>query len=347
VTKSLSRQNPFFVHVLRSHLFGNSALRQAMNLHPTFVTVWVGSNDVLGYAVSGGRSGTNVGPPYSADPARTRPTETVLFDLWYRQLIDSLRATGAGIVTANIPDVSVVPFFTTLGAEIRAELPPGIFFRYQRSGNTGPSNPVLDTTTFSGAAADPYITLTGSAYAPLIGRPGGAWYRDNHISPLPLGIDTTKPFALHPQNPWPDALTLDEGEAAIVENAVASYNAIIDSIAGNRGIGVVDIHALLNTAKTQGIYVPGIGTFTPAFILGGLFSYDGVHPSSRGQAIAANEWIKVINQKFNAAIPPVSIGSIPGIPIGKSAAGTAASPDFSDVDWNGFVGLMGGGTPQR
>ncbi len=343
VSKSIARGNPFFAQILRTSLFGNSIYAQAKTLQPTFITAWIGNNDVLGYATSGGRSGTNVGPPYSADPPRTKPTETLLFNVWYRQLMDSLKATGAGIVTANIPDVTAIPFFTTLAPQIKAKLPPGVPFRYQRNGNSGPSNPVLDTTTFSGASTDPLITLTGSSYAPLLGQATGKWYRDNNISTLPKGIDTTQPFGFHPQNPWLDALTLDNVERDSAQSAIAAYNTIIDSVASNRGIGVVDIHSVLNIAKTSGIYVPDLGTFSPSFILGGLFSYDGVHPSSRGNALIANEWIKVVNQKFSASIPLIAVSSVPGIPIGKVAQ-TSSLPNYENVSWNDFLSIMSGST---
>ncbi|HEV8538994.1 MAG TPA: hypothetical protein VGR15_08770 [Bacteroidota bacterium] len=341
-SKSIARGNPFFALTLRSRLFGNSIFQQAMSLQPTFITIWIGNTDVLGYAVSGGRIGSNVGPPYSADPPRTKPTETVLFSAWYRALMDSLKATGAGIVTANILDVTAIPYFTTVGPQIRANLPPGLYFRYQRNGNAGPSNPILDTTTLSGAPTDPLILLNGITYAPLLGQPTGRYYADNGIAP-PLGIDTTKPFGFHPQNPWPDALTLDADEKSTTHAAVDEFNSIIDSVAANRGIGVVDIHSLYELARTQGIYVQGFGTFSSAFILGGLFSYDGVHPSSRGQAILANEWIKVINQKFDAAIPLVNIGSVPGIPIGKVAQPGSLLPVYEGGAWKDFVNLMCGG----
>ena len=55
-------------------------------------------------------------------------------------------------------------------------------------------------------------------------------------------------------------------------------------------------------------------TYTTAYISGGLFSLDGVHPSSRGYGIVANEYIKVMNSKFSMSIPLVDISQIPGIP---------------------------------
>ena len=339
VSKSIARGNPFFAQILRTHLFGSSIFGQAKALHPTFITVWIGNNDVLGYATSGGRRGTNAG---LFAPPRTKPTESLLFNVWYQAMMDSLKTTGAGIVTANIPDVTAIPFFTTLGTEIHAELPPGVYFRYQRNGNSGPSNPATDTTTLSGASTDPLILLSGVTYASLIGHPTGIYYSDNGISP-PLGIDTTKPFGLHPQNPWPDALTLDTDEQNIARTATTEFNTIIDSVAGHRGVGVVDIHGWLDIAKTQGIYVSGLGTFSPDFIIGGLFSYDGVHPSSRGQALVANEWINVINQKFSASIPLIPIGAAPGIPIGKTSQHASWLPIYEGVSWKEFVDLLCGG----
>jgi lysophospholipase L1-like esterase len=40
---------------------------------------------------------------------------------------------------------------------------------------------------------------------------------------------------------------------------------------------------------------------------GGYFSLDGVHPNPRGQALLANEFIRVINARFGATLPPVDI----------------------------------------
>lgn len=340
ITKSVSRQNPFFAQILRTSALGRSVIAQAKVLQPTFMLVWIGNNDVLGYATSGGTRGTNAG---LVDPPRTRPTETVLFDLWYRQLIDSLRSTGAGIVTANIPDVASIAFFTTIGPLIAANLanlPPSIYLRYQKSGNSGPS---FDSTRFN-LTPDVLITLLGSTYASLLGRPTGKWYSDNGYPSLPPGIDTTKPFGFHPQNPWLDALTLDVGEQTIAQNAITAFNASIDTISANRNIGVVNIYGILNTIKTQGLYYPDLGTFSTAFILGGLFSYDGVHPSTRGNAIIANEFINVINTKFNASIPLISVSSVPGLPIGKvSASGIPEIPTYPPGSLEGLIDLMNGG----
>lgn len=339
LNKSIARGNPFFALILRSGLLGNSVFQQAKNLQPTFITCWIGNNDVLGYATSGGTRGTNVG---LAAPPKTKPTESALFVTWYRQLLDSLHAipTAPGIVTANIPDVTSIPFFTTLGPQIHAKLPSGVPLRYQRNGNRGPA---FDTTSLAGAATDPLITLTGITYAPLLGQPTGKWYIDNGITSLPAGIDTTKPFGVHPQNPWPDALTLDSDEQTVAATSVSEFNAIIDSVASNRGIGVVDVNSLLRKVKAKQIYDPQLGTFSSDFITGGTFSYDGVHPTSRGQSLVANAFIQVINAKFGAHIPAIALTSAPGIPIGK-AAPTTSLPEYHG-SWSEFLRIMTLGAP--
>lgn len=320
------RSNPFFLLVLRSSALGRNVIAQARALNPTFITLDIGNNDVLGYATSGGLSGT--------DSTGRLPTEPSRFAFFYSRVLDSLKTGSVQVVAANIPDVTSIPFFTTVGPQIRAGLPPGIYFRYQKSGNTSVA---FDSTRFDTPDA-PLITLLGSTYAAFLGQPTGKWYRDRGISTLPPGIDTTKPFGFHPQNPWPDALALDAGEQAIAGNAVTAFNASIASLCAARDIPVVDVNGVLKTINQGGLYYQGYGTFSSSFIQGGVFSYDGVHPSSRGYVIFANEFIKVINASFNAHIPLIDIGAAPGIPIGKIGTGY---PDYGSLDF--MVNLMRGG----
>jgi lysophospholipase L1-like esterase len=74
---------------------------------------------------------------------------------------------------------------------------------------------------------------------------------------------------------------------------------------------VVDMHGFLEKIK-PGIMLEGIG-ISPEYIGGGAFSLDGVHLNPRGYAIAANEFIKVINEEYGSNIPLASIGSYRGV----------------------------------
>jgi len=302
--------NPYFDLILRNNVLNlGTPLEQALSQAPTFITLWIGNNDVLGYATSGGTS-----------PAA--PTPAATFQQIYGGIAQGLSQystqSGAKVVVANIPSVAAIPFFTTVGLQMGmntsipwANLPLG--FVYQKSGETGIGSGSASQQDLM--TSQVLVTLLGSSYAPLLGQPTGKFYRDNHFPALPTGIDTTKPFGFHPQNPFPNAYVLDPDEITVANNAVASYNAIIAGLAQNFGFGLVDINTKFSQFRAAdfsgGTVIDGIN-FKTFYVQGGLFSLDGVHPSSQAQAIIANEFIKVINTKFGAIIPLVDISSIPG-----------------------------------
>jgi len=74
-----------------------SQVEWAESLEPTTIIVWIGNNDALGAALA-------------ADTAFLTPVPD--FQTRYGDLMDRLSATGATIVAANIPDVTLVPFLT-------------------------------------------------------------------------------------------------------------------------------------------------------------------------------------------------------------------------------------------
>ncbi|HTR82501.1 MAG TPA: SGNH/GDSL hydrolase family protein [Bacteroidota bacterium] len=332
-SKSTSRGNGFFSAVLRSAQFGNSILAQAAALNPDLVTFWLGNNDVLGYATSGGTSLNIVQQPL--------PTPSTLFAQMYGGSIGALHAAlpHAKILVANIPDVKAIPFFTTMNPQIAAAIPAGVYLRYQKNGNSGPA---FDSTRLTEANA-PLITLKASAYAALLGHPTGKWYTDNHYPAIPAGIDTTMPFGFHPLNPFPDALVLDANEQAVTEQSIADFNGTIASVAAANGAVVVDVNSFFNMVKASG-YIADGETFTTAYISGGLFSLDGVHPSSKGYGIVANQFIKAMNSDFGMHVPYVDINTLPGIPapLGKYAA-ERIGPIIPYNAWKSFDALWGSG----
>lgn len=332
VAKSQSRANPFFAHVLRSSNFGNSVLAQAKNLNPDLITFWLGNNDVLGYATSGGTSENMVGS--------VGPTPTAIFTQLINGAIGALKASfpNAKIAVANIPDVKSVPYFTTIGPKVAASIPAGMYVRYQKHGVTGGS---FDSTTFTEAGA-PFLTLPASGYVTELGVASGKWYRDNRYAQLPAGIDTSKPFGFHPLNPIPDKLVLDASEQAVAQTSVTEFNAAIAATASANGAALVDINTFFTGVKANGITIGGV-KYTADFITGQLFSLDGVHPSSKGQGIIANEFIKVMNAKFfNGAVEPVDVSSLPGIsvtPLAKYGYQEKHVAQMSYPEWQSFIDL--------
>jgi len=184
---------------------------------------------------------------------------------------------------------------------------PGLV--YQQHDEFGPGTGQIDDTGLLTGVV--LITLRGSSYAGLIGQPTGQFYRDFGFPALPPGIDTTQAFGVTSANPWPNALILDPDEIATATATVDAYNTVIAATANTNGFGLVDFNAYFKTIFNNGIVINGI-TFATTFVEGGLFSLDGVHPTSQGQAIIANEFIKVVNSNFSANLPLIDVSTIPG-----------------------------------
>jgi len=318
--------------------------------NPTFFTCWLGNNDVLGYSTAGGY--VDLGK--ISNPAT--------FTANYNNLINNLTnlpAKPKGAV-ANIPDVTSLPFFTTIGPGLKLRLPQNAFiyeFKFDSIFqntivpvliNPDPAVVILDSNKVnripvSGLASlgplgeysgDVFLTLTFSPYAGLVGKPGGKAWRDiiktlvkTFILPPPFdqvpkdqlellawskaGLDTTKPFGVHPKNPIPDVFVLNSNETAQARNAVANFNQIIKSAAESKGLAYVDANSFLKNI-TKGAYYDAIST-SASFLSGGAFSLDGVHLTPRGNALAANEFIKAINSKYGTKITVINPGQYRGV----------------------------------
>lgn len=287
---SLTR-NGFFDLVLRDR---GTWARQAAALDATFATVFLGSNEVLGYATRGG------------DPALAPglPIPATSFGLVYQTFVGELLRVTDQVVLMNVPDVTAIPFLTTV--------PPVLV-------DPATMQPVLDQ------AGQP-IPLLGPG-GPLA---AGDLVTLNAIALLQQGIGVPQAAGGTGQ-PLPNSVVLSMAEQAVAAGAVQAYNTVIDQVAAANGLPVVDVNALLDQAAAGGITVDG-ETLTTDFITGGLFSLDGVHPTCKGYGVLANELIQVINASFGAEIPSVSVAALPGIPGVGARAAAVRLPTFSGFD---------------
>ena len=103
------------MHVLASSPATSKIIDDAtVAQNPTFFSLWIGNNDVLAYATSGGTGVNQLG---NLNPATYGPndiTDPSAFASVYNTLATNLTAGGAKGVVANIPYVTSVPFFTTV-----------------------------------------------------------------------------------------------------------------------------------------------------------------------------------------------------------------------------------------
>jgi len=298
-TAQFGLPNPLFDVVLRNH---GSQFAQAKKQKPTMLTFWLGNNDILAHATRGGTM------PYT-------PEQTFAF--LYNQAMDSLEVLknsfGTKIVLANIPSVTSVPYFTTVGPAVGAKLKQLQSLVPQIEGlvYSKATAPFIDKATPNALiSGDVLLTLDGAAAAKMIGDTTGVYYTSFGI-PIPTGVITKAPFGLAPQNPWPNNLILDPSEIAIVANVVSSYNSTIAELATAKGFALVDVNAFLNEVAVNNYQTNGL-TFTAKYVEGGLFSLDGIHPTSQGYAIIANLFIDVINKSYNTDIPKINVSTIPG-----------------------------------
>ena len=257
----------------------------ALNLDPTFFSLWIGSNDILGYALSGGGSGSI--------------TSLQQFRLSYETIISELiQKTGKGVI-ANIPDIMSIPFFNTIP-------PNGLILTNQSQ---------IDSLN-NLYEAYPDITFNIGPNNFIVADPGESnggfrQLNDNELVLLTLPLDRVKCEGWGSVYPIPSNFYLSEEQINEIRQATVGYNDVIRDIAEENNLAFVDIYSLLQESIT-GITYDGIN-FNTGYITGGVFSLDGVHLSPRGNAIIANYFIDAINVKYESSIPKVSPAQYPGI----------------------------------
>jgi hypothetical protein len=249
----------------------------------TFFTNWLGNNDALGYATSGGASPT--------DPL----TDKAVFQTKYTALIAKLTANGQKGACATIPDVTTIPYFTTVTV--------GAILAGVQAANPSVTGLYINARTSS----DPNVTT----YAPRLATAADLivlTFPTSKIGVLTGGI----PYGLHPLNPIETQYVLDANEIAMVKDYVNSYNNTIKSVAASKGLAVFDAFTFLTNVRASGLLINGV-SLNSNYISGGIFSLDGVHLTPRGYSIVANQFIGAINAQYGSNIPLANVSAYGGV----------------------------------
>ena len=193
-------------------------LQQAVAQRPTFVTLWIGNNDVLGAATSGRViEGVTITP-------------VAQFEADFKAAVNALAATGARMAIANIPEVTGIPFVITVPAVvINPATNQPVLVNGQPVPLIGPNGPL-------GAGDRVLLTATTE----LAQRNG---------IPVQLG-GSGKPLS--------DAAVLSAAEVATITARVQAYNNIIRSEAARVGAAFVDINTEFRELASEGVNVGGI-----------------------------------------------------------------------------------------
>lgn len=325
---STGQSNPYFVRFASSP--SARVIDDAVNQSPTFFSLWIGNNDVLLYATSGG---TGVNQNGNLNPASYGPndiTDPNVFASVYGSLLDDLTANGAKGVVANLPYVTSIPYFRTvphnpvpLDAATAAQLNGG-YAQYNGGLQLAVNNNLITpeeaarrTINFAAGTSnavvivDSYLTDLSFLGLPSFRQ---ATAEDLLVLPARSFIGTlvnNNPLQVNGVSvPLADSWVLSKDEVAEVKTATDAFNASIQALATEKELAFVDANALLNQLYQSGIPYESY-VLKADYVFGGAFSLDGVHPTSRGYALIANEFIKKINETYGSTLRTVKLTNYP------------------------------------
>jgi lysophospholipase L1-like esterase len=248
-------------------LGGRTQVQAMMAAHPTFVSVWAGNNDVLGAATNAANGGDS-----------TLITPVATFQATYRQIVDSVSASGASAILLGVANVTAIPYFsagqTYFALKNQASSPfPATFVV---GPNCAPSS------------------LGGKGDSVLVPFPFGAAL----IGAARAGATDTL-FCTELQ-------TVQPAELVKLLTTVAAYNAFIASQATAQNWAYLDPNPTLDSLHlfaTQVAPFPNLAAACSGWPFGLAFTCDGVHPSASTHLLIARHIVQAINAKYGSAIP--------------------------------------------
>jgi hypothetical protein len=263
-------------------LGGQTQVQAARRANPTFVSVWIGNNDVLGAATAANAGDT------------TRITPPTVFQTVYSTLLDSIADMAPqGVVLIGVANVTAIPYFSAgaLYWAIKNGLgPPGVAFppTFTVSPNCAPIS-----TGIPGARGD----------SVLVPFPYGGALLGAAAAGQPRNLDCADTVAA----------VVVPSELVQMVSAVTAYNTFISGQATAHGWAYFNPNGPLDSLRqipTQVAPFPNFGappTFTAcsANPFGLAFSCDAVHPSASTHRLIAQYLRNVINAQYGTEIPAV------------------------------------------
>jgi hypothetical protein len=342
--------NPFYARFASDGGQGTSTILgdavAALANEGTFFSFWLGSNDVLGYAI-GGASNPGIFTPINADPNTGHPGFTNLFGGAIQTILSVPEIKG---VVGNIPDVLRLPYFHLIPynaiplAQANASAlnegfagynsildalkgPPFNLSAAEMDSRKiafaeGANNIVITDETlsdlgpyFDGLLAAEVISAGQRAALDPYRRAREANASDFLTLSSAIVLGTTvggNPQLINGLTiPLGDQYVLLPSEQSEITERIAAFNQIIAAtVSGLDRIAFADVNARYNQFYTAGLEIHNGVSVTPTMPPPtGLVSEDGVHANSRGMAYTANIFIDAINAKFGAKVPKANLAN--------------------------------------
>jgi len=266
-------------------LGGKTQVQKAIEVDPTFATIWIGNNDVLSFALNGTRAGV---------------TDSTTFIQNYDKMIADLLAGSPNLkkgVLIGIVNVVNAPLGIPISVINQAATPSQPAYGYQP------------------AAAGAVQQILGHpiAFAPNCntGTPQIAFNAFPTIATAlaQAGLPAAAPFTFvcgdipGVATKTPGLLT--DADRTFFINRIAGWNAYIKAKAAAIGFAYYDPNTRLSTWRATGQVPPfpnlaaaaGTSPFAP------YISFDGVHPSAAAQLVLAQDLVALINTTYSSTIP--------------------------------------------
>ncbi len=327
---ALGLANPYFVRFASSP--NTSVIADALAQQPTFFTLWIGNNDVLSYATAGG-IGVLQPTPTTNDLTMIPPpggddiSDPTYFAGIYTGLTNALASTNAKGVLINVPNVSTIPFFTTVPFnaipldQATADAANTGFANYNgglqlavQAGVLTPTEATRRTINFT--AGQNAVVIIDENLTDLTAINAGL-INIRQATPNDLLLLTVSGLLGTPNSdngtlingisaPLGDQWILTPEEQLLITNATNAYNQTIQStVSANPNLALLDANTLVSQLASGGISSENGTVVTSDFATGGAFSLDGIHLTPRGNAFIANELIEVINSNFGSTLQKV------------------------------------------
>ncbi len=288
----------------------------------TFFAFWLGSSDVLGYAVGG-----------ASNPAiLTSDTDfTQRFSLALGAMLQaSPEAKGA---VANIPDLGVLPYFNLvpwnalpLDAGTASAVNQGFaqynggLLQLEGMGAISAEERALRTISFEAGQNGFLMDDEGLTDLSSFGLPSIRQSNSSDKPTLTLSQALGQPIDNNPQVvrgvsfPVEDSFVLTQDEQIEIQDKISTFNTVIASAVQTSSdrLVLVDVNDFLNRVQQDQVDASGVGLNATIVPPNGGFSTDGIHPNARAHAFIANEFINAINAKWNSTIPLTNPNAYPG-----------------------------------
>lgn len=273
-----AQQGNIFYRRMASFPGTSTILADAVSKNASFFMAWPGMDDLFNWASQGGALGSLPVPAH--------------FERQLDSVLQQLTANGAKGAIANVPDFTVMPFYTTV-AWNNADL------------NQGQADTLNEAYTLGGLSHIRFQPGRNGFVIVDAQAPGGfRQLRQGEYITLSVPLDSMKCYKYGLLvNVVNNRYVLDSAEIVLFQQNRQSINQIIAQKANQYGLALADMSAYMNLLP-KGILADGV-LMNSTLVSGNFFSLDGYHPTEKGYALLANQFIRAINARYGSSLPTV------------------------------------------